>query len=1056
MAMITSKLDSQKDCFALLYNFTDPHTHNSKSWGYLCQFLFHLYWTCCTDFAQKTQLFNSNMLTMDIMQQLLNGTYGPPKRVIALIQCILQPIAHLFLDNIIQSIHKTSKDLSKRYQYLLWYNLINCICFGGTAQNQPSLVTNVSHFKFESQFIRMIQIDVNISEVTGVKRSQPLEKEALWILTSALRRSHDQNNKYSCFEKMCCVLSVYSSTEYSYILEKYKQEICIILKNQKRPLRAAIALYSMLEPKNDADTIALINVISEFVKFYVPTTTENTLHRLRSLLEENTLFARHTMLLQSILANTSICYKEYLIEHLVPILQRKDDVEKLRQIYHLFWQHYGLRKTLYLLVDIYKLPIHVLIEVIKWNKDRISKISFDEWLDVIVHKQIKDDIKLLMADHVPCTYDKILDGKSGAVIVIDDADILKLDLLEQTLLTANPDEFQGTHKPLMYHYKKVVCHAILQNFLNVETKYFNCHDEDINSIKMLYYFYKGYGMRCVKYCHRLSQHDGGSKLTFCKTLMNNFMRWWQNVREAIVTGKSDYKVNETLIGGMYHTINSLYHEIGGPIDTNLDIKVDIVFNKYQTFKTNLRNRECTLYDVHRHFQYKTSHIEARTIEDRLAMMKLYPVDDTEKLQQMQNDIMEALTSIQCLYRCKAFREAIEVFHHALIKSNRFDRLKQSRDTKYEILDTHDMFEPQDVSKNHQILKMSSKSNITLKACLRIWAKIKHEWTHDIKNMNCNKAATEWLFIIAKHASFVEELFELFEDDSKFAGYLKIAQNQEQLTLVRKTLVSDLAASISGKSKSEAMHVLLYLTGQVSDQDVMQLESLIQEWHDIRRINEFHDFLASLGFEKYLDAFGRHEFRTMDQLKEITDEYFKEMGVAIAHRIRLKNAIKTHFENKKKLNQTISLNDDDDKDDMKTEVDVTTYTKVQILVRNVLIICIAIGEYMDKEDLYDVCRDVASYRDVLSKKYQYKIMSSICMKGNPGYTMTKQDVERFVTDECLPELLGVKKGGSVLNPKIEYDGLLVAFSGHGTLYSIVCSDSKMIEYSTIREWFSKVR
>eukprot|EP01083_Nonionella_stella_P274878 933409_1 len=54
----------------------------------------------------------------------------------------------------------------------------------------------------------------------------------------------------------------------------------------------------------------------------------------------------------------------------------------------------------------------------------------------------------------------------------------------------------------------------------------------------------------------------------------------------------------------------------------------------------------------------------------------------------------------------------------------------------------------------------------------------------------------------------------------------------------------------------------------------------------------------------------------------------------------------------------------------------------------------------------------------------------------------------INNECLLELIG----GSCVKPKAKYDGLLVAFSGHGTLGSIVCSDGKKIAYSTIREWF----
>eukprot|EP01083_Nonionella_stella_P093567 262277_1 len=132
--------------------------------------------------------------------------------------------------------------------------------------------------------------------------------------------------------------------------------------------------------------------------------------------------------------------------------------------------------------------------------------------------------------------------------------------------------------------------------------------------------------------------------------------------------------------------------------------------------------------------------------------------------------------------------------------------------------------------------------------------------------------------------------------------------------------------------------------------------------------------------------------------------------------------------------------------------ITGYSASQIMVQNLFIICIAIGEYLaaDRENIYDVCRDVANYRNVLGEKYKYKFMSSVEMKGNVGYKMTKTDVETYI-NECLKELIK----GEGIKQTTEYDALLVTFSGHGTIDSIVCSDDQMIKYTTIRGWFRKL-
>eukprot|EP01083_Nonionella_stella_P118334 353257_1 len=159
---------------------------------------------------------------------------------------------------------------------------------------------------------------------------------------------------------------------------------------------------------------------------------------------------------------------------------------------------------------------------------------------------------------------------------------------------------------------------------------------------------------------------------------------------------------------------------------------------------------------------------------------------------------------------------------------------------------------------------------------------------------------------------------------------------------------------------------------------------------------------------------------------------QEYVVAMGHRLKIKDAIKAHFQKAVEVNEVMMRNDDDH----------NTYIA-------------DVAEDMadnndDAKDIPDVCCDVANYRSVLSREYKYKLMCSVDMDGNPGYTykMSKQDVADYINNECLPELLG----GSLIKPKVKYDALLVALSSHGTLDSIVCSDGKMIAYSTIRQWF----
>eukprot|EP01083_Nonionella_stella_P262009 891419_1 len=227
-----------------------------------------------------------------------------------------------------------------------------------------------------------------------------------------------------------------------------------------------------------------------------------------------------------------------------------------------------------------------------------------------------------------------------------------------------------------------------------------------------------------------------------------------------------------------------------------------------------------------------------------------------------------------------------------------------------------------------------------------------------------------------------------------------------------------------------------------------IKKALRAWEPTASSTEVDAFLWCLGCGEYVKTFRLEKFKTMDQLQQLTNDNLKELGVAMAHRNKITNGIQEHFAKNEAVNEVIRHKEDDD--EKKIQNDVTSNTEAPIVVLDLLSIGIVIGEYdaADIDDIPDVCCDVANYHDVLGKEYKYKFMSSVDMKGNRGYRMTKRDVEEYIDTECLPELIG----GSGFKPKAKYDGLLVAFSGHGTLTSFVCSDNKKIAYSTIRKKF----
>ena len=613
--MITEKVEAQKRSIRSF--------NNERTWLCLIKFLFHLYWIPFIDRSKDTSLFDHNMRTMDMLQQLLSGEYGPPKRVTHILRTIIQPVAERFIKDIVRAIDETQQDLSRRYQYLLWYNLINSICFNGNYDRPPNMVRDVNAFKFEAEFIRMIRIDVNIHIITRVQRMQPLEKEGFWILCNAMRNANDET-KFQIYNKMCCILSVFQSSGYSEALIKCKAEIHLILSGQKRPLEASIGLYHMLQPEKSKDVNALLDVVSDFVLDLDPSRQKNGIYKLVELIQTNKQIARHARLVESIARNTRIHWREELIPYLVPTLKAMTQQNKaLREvIFDSFWQKYDLLKVTRFLIGEHGLPIETFNKMIKEHPERISREYFEDWLEIIVDRNVKQTIKLKIAENPPATYKRCLAEGRG------ETDQL-LDILEETLLSAPYDE--NSDKPLMSNYMNVVCNVIMESFLAVDTMYYNCHDAEIDTLQMINYFYCGYGMHCVDYCHRLMQHESGVKITYCTKLINNFITWWQNVKHHIAEATMDKATIDHLIGPghVYDVINKTYCDVGG--------------------MTNVADDEAIMHNIQNYKMYTTSspesavnHFFAHFVPSDASMWD----DAIKELKRQLNDISNFQSDVQ--------------------------------------------------------------------------------------------------------------------------------------------------------------------------------------------------------------------------------------------------------------------------------------------------------------------------------------------------------------------------------------------------------------------------
>ena len=195
--------------------------------------------------------------------------------------------------------------------------MINSICFDGNHDEPPELERDLAEFRFEPEFIRMIQIDVNIHLITGVERVQPMEKEGFWILCSAMRDAND-GEKFEIYNKMCSILSIFQSSGYSETLITYRAEIHLILNGQKRPLDAAIGMFNILLPELQTDIDALMDLrtpmihrqLDLFFRYFVPedaSTWNDSLTELHQKMRtkvEWSLFLPHKRFIEELFKNS--------------------------------------------------------------------------------------------------------------------------------------------------------------------------------------------------------------------------------------------------------------------------------------------------------------------------------------------------------------------------------------------------------------------------------------------------------------------------------------------------------------------------------------------------------------------------------------------------------------------------------------------------------------------------------------------------------------------------------------------------------------------------------
>eukprot|EP01084_Bolivina_argentea_P167881 291244_1 len=153
---------------------------------------------------KHSNLFHE-MCTVDIIEFLFLK-YGSNQ-----VMCVLKslyfglPVKFSFINRILMSVNGGCTNM-QRYQFVLWYNLINSLNLNHNIQLQSLQLEPQANDCIDSAFLRLIQIDVFMNNrETCIKRLYPIEKHAFAILNRKLA----VNRINECLRIIIGVLSVF-------------------------------------------------------------------------------------------------------------------------------------------------------------------------------------------------------------------------------------------------------------------------------------------------------------------------------------------------------------------------------------------------------------------------------------------------------------------------------------------------------------------------------------------------------------------------------------------------------------------------------------------------------------------------------------------------------------------------------------------------------------------------------------------------------------------------------------------------------------------------------
>ena len=216
---------------------------------------------------------------------------------------------------------------------------------------------------------------------------------------------------------------------------------------------------------------------------------------------------------RSIAANPNVFFDPPFIPPIKHIFKQFSD-DEMHEWYLQYWDEHGIKAVIDIIYQC-EFKFETFCDLIKSFPKRLQDSSickFEEWVEVIVCRNIRDATKLIICENPPLRFKDIVNIKDKKQKQ-DYLDRLKLVLVEDDPKKAQEFGFgPGLEMPLIKYNKRAPCNRLLQHLMDDAFPDFNTKDGVYQDKKIISFFAGNVGQQLIKFLNQIIQIVKGNQV----------------------------------------------------------------------------------------------------------------------------------------------------------------------------------------------------------------------------------------------------------------------------------------------------------------------------------------------------------------------------------------------------------------------------------------------------------------------------------------------------------------------------------------------------------------